>query len=538
MTTRGSALRRASAEHPHDAVLLDADARATTRRCARLLEEDPRAQMIVLGDPSGADAVRGGARAPAPIDHLPEGGARRGHARARRPLRRRPPALGRAAPARRAARRAHRAARTARCSSTGSSSRCGARAGAAGRRRARCCSSTSTASRSSTTRSATRPATSCCSAVARAARRARCAPATRSRGWAATSSPCCSRTSTDPREATVVAERVLATLAEPFPVAGRELHVSGSIGIALGGAGRRPGGADPRRRRRDVPRQGGGQGAPRGVRRADAPPRARPPRPRDRPAARDRARGRCRCSTSRSCAPATGELAGFEALCRWEVEPRRVRRRRRGDGADRAARALRAARGGQARGASGACRSRVNVSARQLADPDFAARRRGRADRASGARPGDLRLEVTESAMAQDPEAALRTLADLRTRLGVGAHLDDFGTGASSLRLPAPLPRRRAEDRPLARDRHAHRRRLARDRQGDRRRSRTTSGWRSSARASSPPRTWSALAALGCEPVQGFHLSRAAHRGGGGAPAHGARRRRDGARRRRCSRSR
>ena len=37
----------------------------------------------------------------------------------------------------------------------------------------------------------------------------------------------------DPREATVVAERVLATLSEPFPVAGRELHVSGSIGIAL-----------------------------------------------------------------------------------------------------------------------------------------------------------------------------------------------------------------------------------------------------------------------------------------------------------------
>ena len=57
------------------------------------------------------------------------------------------------------------------------------------------------------------------------------------------------------------------------------------------GAGRRPGGADPRRRRRHVPREGRGQGAPRGLRRPHAPPRARPPEPGDRPAARHRARG-------------------------------------------------------------------------------------------------------------------------------------------------------------------------------------------------------------------------------------------------------
>jgi diguanylate cyclase (GGDEF)-like protein len=37
----------------------------------------------------------------------------------------------------------------------------------------------------------------------------------------------------DAREAAVVAERVLATLHDPFAVAGRELHISGSIGIAL-----------------------------------------------------------------------------------------------------------------------------------------------------------------------------------------------------------------------------------------------------------------------------------------------------------------
>ena len=58
----------------------------------------------------------------------------------------------------------------------------------------------------------------------------------------------------------------------------------------------------------------------------------------------------------------------------------------------------------------------------------------------TGARPGNLRLEVTESAMTQDPENALRVLADLRTRIGVNAHLDDFGTGASSLRFLHRFP--------------------------------------------------------------------------------------------------
>jgi EAL domain-containing protein (putative c-di-GMP-specific phosphodiesterase class I) len=86
----------------------------------------------------------------------------------------------------------------------------------------------------------------------------------------------------------------------------------------------------------------------------------------------------------------------------------------------------------------GVCVS-VNVSARQLADPDLT-RAIEDALRESGARPADLRLEVTESAMTQDPEWARRTLTDLRTRLGVTAHLDDFGTGASSLRFLHRFP--------------------------------------------------------------------------------------------------
>jgi EAL domain-containing protein (putative c-di-GMP-specific phosphodiesterase class I) len=42
--------------------------------------------------------------------------------------------------------------------------------------------------------------------------------------------------------------------------------------------------------------------------------------------------------------------------------------------------------------------------------------------------------------MAQDPGAAQRVLADLRTRVGVTCHLDDFGTGASSLQALHRFP--------------------------------------------------------------------------------------------------
>jgi EAL domain-containing protein (putative c-di-GMP-specific phosphodiesterase class I) len=79
------------------------------------------------------------------------------------------------------------------------------------------------------------------------------------------------------------------------------------------------------------------------------------------------------------------------------------------------------------------------VSARQLADPGFA-RSVEDARARSGAAPEHLRLEVTETAMTLDPEGARRTLIDLRNRLGVTAHLDDFGTGASSLRFLHRFP--------------------------------------------------------------------------------------------------
>jgi diguanylate cyclase (GGDEF)-like protein len=80
----------------------------------------------------------------------------------------------------------------------------------------------------------------------------------------------------------------------------------------------------------------------------------------------------------------------------------------------------------------------VNVSARQLIDPDFVATVE-HALRHSGLPPRGLVLEITETAFMRDPDAAAERLRELR-RLGVRAALDDFGTGYSSLAYLRDLP--------------------------------------------------------------------------------------------------
>jgi diguanylate cyclase (GGDEF)-like protein len=73
----------------------------------------------------------------------------------------------------------------------------------------------------------------------------------------------------------------------------------------------------------------------------------------------------------------------------------------------------------------------VNVSARQLHDPEFVTRVAALLRR-HGLRPELLGLEITETVLMEDSDGALRTLAELRA-LGVRLILDDFGTGYSSL---------------------------------------------------------------------------------------------------------
>jgi diguanylate cyclase (GGDEF)-like protein/PAS domain S-box-containing protein len=80
----------------------------------------------------------------------------------------------------------------------------------------------------------------------------------------------------------------------------------------------------------------------------------------------------------------------------------------------------------------------VNVSARQLSDDDLTATVE-EALLASGLPPHRLTLEVTETAVMDDAEHAVRVLRELKS-LGVGISLDDFGTGYSSLVYLKRLP--------------------------------------------------------------------------------------------------
>jgi EAL domain-containing protein (putative c-di-GMP-specific phosphodiesterase class I) len=84
----------------------------------------------------------------------------------------------------------------------------------------------------------------------------------------------------------------------------------------------------------------------------------------------------------------------------------------------------------------------VNVSGRQLAHGAGLVESVKTSLAESGLDPTALVLEVTESALMDDAEAALRVLDELKA-LGVRIAIDDFGTGYSSLvylkRFPVDL---------------------------------------------------------------------------------------------------
>jgi EAL domain-containing protein (putative c-di-GMP-specific phosphodiesterase class I) len=80
----------------------------------------------------------------------------------------------------------------------------------------------------------------------------------------------------------------------------------------------------------------------------------------------------------------------------------------------------------------------VNVSAREAANPRFRAVVESALER-SGLAPARLMVEVTESVLLDDTEAAASSLRAL-AGLGVGIALDDFGSGYSSLRYLHRFP--------------------------------------------------------------------------------------------------
>lgn len=82
---------------------------------------------------------------------------------------------------------------------------------------------------------------------------------------------------------------------------------------------------------------------------------------------------------------------------------------------------------------------RVNISATQLANLDIVDDITT-ALKTHGMKPEDLCLEVTETALMQDPEQAMNILDVLVSEVGVSIAVDDFGTGFSSLAYLRRLP--------------------------------------------------------------------------------------------------
>ncbi|MCC7046653.1 MAG: EAL domain-containing protein, partial [Alphaproteobacteria bacterium] len=73
----------------------------------------------------------------------------------------------------------------------------------------------------------------------------------------------------------------------------------------------------------------------------------------------------------------------------------------------------------------------VNLSAKQIAQGDLVGEIRGVLER-TGLKGAQLKIELTESAIMENPELAAAILVQVRD-LGVGLCVDDFGTGYSSL---------------------------------------------------------------------------------------------------------
>ena len=147
----------------------------------------------------------------------------------------------------------------------------------------------------------------------------------------------------------------------------------------------------------------------------------------------------------------TGQIAGFEALVRWQHPERGLL-----SPADFIPPAeetglivplgqcvlgeacLQAAAWQRRRGPGEPLRMSVNVSAKELQHPGWAGEVASTlAD--TGLEPSYLVLELTESVLMEDAEATSARLEELR-RLGVRIAIDDFGTGYSSLGYLRRLP--------------------------------------------------------------------------------------------------
>jgi diguanylate cyclase (GGDEF)-like protein/PAS domain S-box-containing protein len=253
----------------------------------------------------------------------------------------------------------------------------------------------------------------------------------------------------DSGDATVVAERIARSLDLPFAVAGKELFVSASIGIALSEPGLDAAGL---------------------IGNADIAMYNAKRRGRGRSATFDEAMRRrsvnrlVRENELRQVVEASqlgihyqpivdlgsGAISGLEALARWpealgSVPPSEFIAIAEDTGiigtlGQHVLRTALATLAGWRRdGLIGdeVCMS-VNLSGRQLDDPGLAAQVRAALTLAQ-LPPQALKLEITESTLIAELETTKRVFAEV-CATGVGLHLDDFGTGYSSLSVLHRFP--------------------------------------------------------------------------------------------------
>ena len=147
----------------------------------------------------------------------------------------------------------------------------------------------------------------------------------------------------------------------------------------------------------------------------------------------------------------------------------------------------------------------VNLSARNLRDAELLSKMT-RLVAAWGAEAGWLELEITESAVMDDPDGALEILKRL-SKLGFTLFIDDFGTGYSSLGYLKKLPvnavkidksfvidmLKNADSAAIVRATVV----LAHD-----------LGLKVVAEGVEDQATWNRLATLGCDVAQGYHISK------------------------------
>jgi diguanylate cyclase (GGDEF)-like protein/PAS domain S-box-containing protein len=248
----------------------------------------------------------------------------------------------------------------------------------------------------------------------------------------------------DPSDAMRAAQRVLATIAEPFRLEGREVHPSASIGISLSTSTHsRPENllqdADVAMRRAKT--LGGSR-----CEVFDEAMHARAVN-------RLRLEAGLREAVEKSqfgihyqpiVQLSSRKITGFEALLRWQhPEQGLISPYKFIDAAEDTGllfsigqwlilTACRQLRAWEANNPDAAAVSmHVNLSARQFADARFVTDLRGTI-REMRTESSKLQLEMTEAVAAADPKVTVTVLTQLK-QLGIGVILDDFGTGNSSL---------------------------------------------------------------------------------------------------------